>query len=859
MKKFLSVILIFSLLSVFMAGPGFATINDSGVDCSSSLSSLNQDNHQNELLQLPSLFSNYVTKSEPKTIKSIQLPWINRQSDILEWWIQIEYNGEIFEKQVPVDISDFKEKFLKHPEYGERISFNLDEDDAFDLEVIAGFYWSIIKDEAGNDVKSLEKRIRVRQLETGNYIEDQDGELQVWSELHVNYGLIKKEIHGLSVINGLRETLQKFTYISSNIQQLLDQLDIFERFISHCSSGLEKASFADDSDYFVVGMGYKSPLGQDIPRFAEKRFSFARDTLFGPSIFQHEMDPGSSKGKGPFEVLYGFSAFHEGSTNPTFDIAFSVEFDPAVSLKTKFIPAGGQIYYYFDESSQQRDETKVTFTSNVLSGNGQDIELTLIFDEIDETLGKVGRWMKFDADVLGDRELLGGKISYEASHIFDVGVIINSPLFEEKIEMIHIPKIVNVSWDLDFSLMTNPLFHASANGFVDVSMSSSLGGINVFFPKSDESVADQIFIDVPQGLPENMRIDAEATLNLDLDDLQNPANYVYGDIQHTCSENVACIRAFLPAQIEPVINVTEIPAESEAKGKLNWNKLEGYAELWRGSHGPADPIELNIGYKGFSIHDVLTIRNGHINTQFKLAEDGHFFFDTTESIFGNELNVVNTDTGDSLSLFVNEISADDLQAEWNIDTSGDSLKINDLHLGGMVDVMNGLQLDLCYLGKSTSLLMDWYIGQSGGFQIQVDQEDDISIDFSDFAMNATDFDIGGGITLSDTITFDMSWDLKQGSGSGSGSVDPGSFAVNKHNDDGTIKDFSFYLTYKGQYGIDIKFSNLQFYLNLEWWKGDRLLPYVWLDYEVSTDDFDVDLLWTNQEGETQWYENVEEW
>jgi len=67
------------------------------------------------------------------------------------------------------------------------------------------------------------------------------------------------------------------------------------------------------------------------------------------------------------------------------------------------------------------------------------------------------------------------------------------------------------------------------------------------------------------------------------------------------------------------------------------------------------------------------------------------------------------------------------------------------------------------------------------------------------------------------------------------------------------------VTYLDQYGVNITLSNLQFYLNLEWWKGDRLLPYIWLDYEVSTDEFDVDLLWTNQHGETQWYENVEEW
>jgi len=485
--------------------------------------------------------------------------------------------------------------------------------------------------------------------------------------------------------------------------------------------------------------------------------------------------------------------------------------------------------------------------------------LTLVFDEINGDLGKTGRWMKFDTEIIGDYELLGGKFEYEASHIFDVGVIVNSPLFEEKIELIHIPKRVDISWDLDFSVMTTTLFHAHAEGFINLSMSSSLGGINVFFPKTDDELQDQIFIDVPQGLPADIRIDATTTLHVDLSDLQNSANYVYGNIQHTCSADIDCIRAFLPDEATPIIKVTEIPAESEVRGKLQWNTLEGYAEMWRGSLGPVDPVEINLEYKEFSIHDVLTIRNGHIKTGFRLSENGHFFFDTTEGIFGNDLTVSNTVSGDGLSLFVHEVSADDLQVDWTIDTSGDSLKINDLHLGGMIDVMNGLILNLQYQGKSTSLNIDWYIGQTGSFQVQLDQEDDLTIDFNDFALNSTDFDFGGGITISDTIKFDMSWNLKQGLGSDQGSIDPGFFAVNKYNDDAILKDLSFYVSYQDQYGISITLSNLQFYLNLEWWKGDRLLPYIWLDYEVSADDFDIDLLWTNQNEETRWYEHVEEW
>ena len=857
MKKILTLMV---MLSLFCTATSGAIIyeNDWEVKGSPAIST-NQICIDNEFSQLPSIFSKYIVDSNQKDITEITLPWINKQSDILEWWIRIEYNDELFEKKVPVNISDFKDKFLKHPEYGERISFNIDADAENDVEVIAGFYWSVIKDEGGNDVKSLEKRIRVRQLESGDYVQDQDGDMQVWSELHVNYGLIKKEVHSVSLIEVMQNRLQQFSNLPVKFHQIMNRLTSFQELLSCFSKNEHHTVSAADSDHFVLGAGYRSPIGEDIPRYAEKRFSFARTELFGPSLFQHQMDPGSSKGKGAFEVLYGFSAFRQGSTNPTYDIAFSIEFNPAVSLRTKYIPSGGQLYYYFDEASQQSSETAVTFTSNILSGIAEDIELTLVFDEIDETLGRTGRWMKFDTEIIGDHELLGGKFEYESSHIFDVGIIVNSPLFEEKIELVHLPKQIDISWNLNFSVMATPLFYAHADGFINLSMSSSLGGINVFFPKTGDELQDQIFIDVSQGLPADIRIDAEATLNVDLSDLQNPNNYVYGDIQHTCSDDIDCISAFLPSDTMPIIQVTEIPADSEVQGRLYWNKLEGYVEMWRGSLGPADPVEINLEYKGFSIHDVLTIRNGHINTRFRLSENGHFFFDTTEGIFGNDLTVSNTVSGDGLSLFVNEISADNLQADWNIDTSGDSLKINDLHLGGMIDIMDGLILNLHYQGKSTSLNMDWYIGQTGSFQVQLDQEDDLSIDFNDFALNSTDFDFGGGITISDTIKFDMSWNLKQGLGSDQGSVDPGYFAVNKNNDDAILKDFSFYVTYQDQYGINITLSNLQFYLNLEWWKGDRLIPYIWLDYEVSADDFDIDLLWTNQNEETRWYEHVEEW
>ena len=815
--------------------------------------------------ELYELFAKYLPPSNDRPTPQVDLPWLDQSMDLLEWWIQIEYKGQLFSKQVPIDITDFKEKFLKHPEYGEILRFNIDSDPGDDLEVIIGFYWSIIKDANGQDVKSLEKRIRVRQLDAGSYIEDPNAELELWSELHINYGLFKQNLGKNKEVFTISNDFihQIFTqpiikYLGNN-PRILSIIDILQSFIQQKSFSDDVFPTPEDSDYISIGAGYRSPLGEEIPRYTEKRFAFARDKIFSPTIFQHSVDPGSSKGKGPIELLYGFKTYTAGSSTPSYDIGFSVEFNPAVYLKTKFIPLGGHVYYYFNQDSQRNTNTMVTFTTEIAQGSGEEIELSLLFETIDESLGQTGRWMSFDIDMFGDNDPLGGRFHYLASNIFTIDVIVNSPIFEEKIELCELPTRLDLSWDLDFTLLPTSVLFAHAEGYVDVSMSTSLEGINLYYPKTNPSDPDEIFIDVPGGIPRNIRVEASATLNVDIDNPQYSLNYLSGSIKHTCDENIDSIRAFLPGEPTPIIKITEIPAYTEAQAKLYWNGLRGNAYAWRGSSGPPDPIEVTLSYGGYQIHDILTIRNGYIDTRFEIGEDGHFFFDTSEEIFGNELMVSNVDSGDSIGLIVNEISANKLRADWNIDTSGDQLEINELSFGGIVDTLKGLQLNLNYQGKSTLLHLDWILGQTGLFEIQIDQEDDLTIDFSDFAINSSVFYFDGGITISDIIQFDMNWKLKQGDGSSSGGVDPGFFTINEYNDQAMIKHFDFTVTYQDQYGIAVQFDNLQFYLNCEWWRGGRLLPYIWLDYEVSANNFDIDLLWTNAEGETQWYENVEEW
>jgi hypothetical protein len=789
---------------------------------------------------------------------SVDVPWMNTFSDLLEWWIRVEYNGVTFDEQVPIDITDFQDRFLKHPEYGVILTFDVDDDAMDDIEVIVGFYWSVINDENGNSIKSLEKRVCIRLLETGDYLTDDDAEVQVWSELHVNYGLIKKSIKNSFVGNVL-----------FNDKPDHPVLNLFKKILLNMFNGfyeVEPFPLQDDSDYFSIGAGLKSKSGEVVPRYIEKRFAFARESMFSPTIFQHIMDPGPSKGTTSIELLYGFQAFSAGSLNPSYDIGFSVEHDPAVYIKTKFIPLSGYVYYYFNDASSRYTTTNVTFSSDISTGSGESTSITLSFDSIDDSLARDGRWMSFDINLFGDNDPLGGQFNYRASNEFDVGLFVNSVLFDEKVKVKGLPTLIDVSWDIDFLFSLTPVFYAKTSGFFDVYMNDDIESIRLFYPVTEQFEAGNIFLEIDEGLPSSTRVEAEAEALIDFSNLLSSQNFIYGKVSHECSSPINSVKAYLPdvdLPIDdnglPLVIISDIPALAVAEAKLWWNRLQGFAYVSRESSDIPDPVEINIGFAGYRLNDVLEIRQGYVDTRFKLDNQGYFYFDTSPGIIGNTLTVSNSDTGDQLILSVGEVSADELQADWWLDTSGDNLRVRDLSFSGMIDSLKDLELQLFYQGKNTMLNLNWILGQTGNFDIQVDQDDDLTIDFGEFAQGSPTIDMGGSITISQHLAFDMNWKLKQGTGDGSGSVDPGFFVINENVADPNIKHFDFYVTYQDKYGVAVTFDNLAFYLNLKWWKGERLLPYIWLDYEVSANDFDVDLLWTNSEGVTQWYYNVEDW
>ena len=266
-----------------------------------------------------------------------------------------------------------------------------------------------------------------------------------------------------------------------------------------------------DNDSFAVGVGYRTAPGERIPQYVEKRFAFAKENIFSPTIFQQVMKTEPS-GADPLELLYGFRSYN-GSTNTLkYDIAFSVEFSPFITLTTQFIPLGGYIYYHFDTGSQHSSETKITYSSDIHVGGGDGVSLSLVFDKIDTTMAQPGRWMSF-----GLRRNPHG-FDYESSNIFNVAVIVDSPWFSQKVRINGLPKTLSYEWkifdDFEVTFVQGELFYVNVRGYADVTMSSPINEIIVYYPKlKDPNDADVPFLQV-NNIPSSRRLEAKATLNI---------------------------------------------------------------------------------------------------------------------------------------------------------------------------------------------------------------------------------------------------------------------------------------------------------------------------------------------------------
>jgi len=878
------------------------------------------------------------------------VPWTGLyQGDFVEWYVRMIYNGEEFLQEVPITLDDFKDKYLTNPNYGLTLKFDVDSDPEEDLLVIIGFYWSLIMYPTGELYKSLVSRFRVRQMQSGGYLDDPYGELEVWSEIHVNLGLLKEKARPRPTILSFFQDRFENSKLGKLIQNFVEKIKnsplkaFIERLTGQNDNDGDIEPLDTDNDFISVGAGYRSPDGERIPVLLEKRFSFAKGlrwrdgSIFKPAIFQHEMSPGNTiVGDEVIELLYGFRAHEEASGQDKFDVEFSVGFQPAVNLKTKFIPMSGYVAYFLNIPTgtgwggwtPRSQPTTISFNADIKKGSGQDVPtLSLTLDKIDQNLaGEDDYWFSFDITGLNGFE-------YKASNRFDVGITVDVPgYFTEKVEVKGLPTSVKAQWgidDLDFIIGQNkfmaslgvfssltmsnnidrvtvfyPKFEGyetapdspflevknipktqridlggsldleksssnvltvDASGGVSMSSSGNVGVATLYYPKADwENDPDIKFVDIPSGLPGSASASVDGYLRVNLDDLMDPNNKIYGNINHGFSSNVDQVDIFLPSEQDiPIVRFTDIPSRATTRGELYWAQLKGYGYSSRSSQNK-DPIEINLEYGDYNIYNKLEIRDGSIYTRFHIANDGYFELDTTKKMFKNNLRIYNYDNGDNLLLYVEDVSADDFKSSWDIDTSGDQLVIEDLALSGVIDTLNQLDVYIKFVGKSVSLEMDWEVGEQGNFEIEINQDEDITIDFDDlFDLSGTPFDLEGYITLDNTLSYDMQWKLDLGENA----QNPGYMKVNKNSAGENIKEFDLLFTYTNPnngriYGIDIYMKNPAFYMDLQWYFDidDPWPPYVyiWLDIFLGADIFEGELIWTNQEG-TTYYIDLEEY
>jgi len=834
---------------------------------------------------------------------NIIAPWIFSTSNIFEWWIRLKYNNETFEKQLDVSINDFQQKFLEHPYYCEDVFFNIDADPEDDMKVSFGFYWETILNMKTNvEHKSLEDMIKVRQINGGP--SDIYAGLEVWSEIHINWGLVDEysenidrssqnyqldsatqmTSHSIKTYSLFMQILKQKIRQSTNIGFILLQRLLGQTLKNPQGSTIQDQPLFDprplqtDNDYFAVGVGYRTTPGDRIPQYVEKRFAFAKENIFSPTIFQQGMIT-EPNGIDPLELLYGFRS-HNGSTNALkYDIAFSIGFSPFVTLTTQFIPLGGYIYYHFDTGSQHSSETKITYSSDIHVGSGDGVSLSLVFDKIDNTMAQPGRWMSF-----GLRRDPHG-FDYKSSNIFNVAVIVDSPWFSQKVRINGLPKTLSYEWkifdDFEVTFVQGELFYVNVRGYADVTMSSPmneiivyypklkdpneadvpflkvnnipssrrleakatlniqngsmlridadgyvdltksglLGDITVFYPKANPDDPNVAMMRVPGGSINSQRVSAEATLYVDVDNFSNVNNYVYGKVQRQADSNFNELDFYLPSVAIPIVQITDIPANAYATGTFWWNQLQGFGRAERSSASQnQDPVHFNLVFDTLTLSDVFSIGEGHIQTDFKIAEDGYFKFDTSHDVLGNTFSVGNSATGNSFSIGADTVSARNFEANWGLNTSGPQLQVENLALTGDLNALNDFDVAIALDGENVGFTGDWSLGESGGFSIDLQQSADVRIDLIHLDNYSGRLDLNGYVILSNTLHYDMSWKWKQGN-----SVeDPGYFKINEGTNQPNLKEIAFDFILKDEsgtdrWGADVTLTNFAVYICVKWY------------------------------------------
>jgi hypothetical protein len=368
---------------------------------------------------------------------------------------------------------------------------------------------------------------------------------------------------------------------------------------------------------------------------------------------------------------------------------------------------------------------------------------------------------------------------------------------------------------------------------VDLTKSGTLGDITIFYPKANPSDPEIALMKVPTGSINSQRVSAEATLYVDVDDFSNIQNYVYGKIERQADSDFNEMDFYLPSVTVPIVQITDIPARAYATGTFWWNQLKGFGRVERSSAGQnTDPVHFNLVFDTLTLSDVLSIGEGHIQTDFEISENGYFKFDTAHDVLGNSFSVGNSATGNSFAIGASTVSAQNFVADWGLDDTGEQIQIEELALSGTLDALNDFEVAIDLDGDTVDFTGDWSLGETGGFSIDLQQDSDVRIELLHLNNISGRFDLNGYVVLSNNLHYDMSWKWKQGESL----QDPGYFKINEGTNQPNLKEIGFdFLVMDGsgqdRWGADITLSNFALYVCVEWYWDNGFQ--IWPVIEVS--------------------------
>jgi hypothetical protein len=503
-------------------------------------------------------------------------------------WIMVKYNGQEFSKEVNLNYWTIRGK-LSDPNYRTPIRFNVDSDPEDDLEVGFGFYRSGISEmtDGGKvDHSGWATAFDFRQINNG--LDDQLGEIEIWQEFHVDLSVITNYGYGQS-FSKFKLLSNLYQILRGNIVKEHSSSTIFQKLapagmmpLNNDLLNIMKTAGYDDleqqnpvmptakGDYIITRIGYRSCYGEKIPINFEKKFTVAKENIFRPAIFQHEMNPKDIIGTASNDVLFAFQAWQKGMNEPTYDIEFCVEFDPACYVLTQFTPLSGKTFYYYN--SQSNEPTDITFKSSLLKGGSTaeeenaTFQFTISLDSVPKEIVGAGKWMSFDLNLIGENSPLSGDFVYKASNKFNVGFKISSPWFEQKLAVRGVPSHAKFEWGLDAAIDIIPgqLFDFETIGFIDLTMNDKLDEIVLYYPKLDPDTKDVACFRI-KDIPSSRTLTAGASLDINNATMLKIDANAY--VQHDSSGSLGDITLYYPKadpENDPDMALFQIPSGSFA-------------------------------------------------------------------------------------------------------------------------------------------------------------------------------------------------------------------------------------------------------------------------------------------------------